>query len=287
MTIAEAPRSGWGAVATRLGRGVFATAPPRFLILGAQRSGTTFLRERLDAHPDVRMARRWRRDGRWRRTGEIHYFGRDYAFGPEWYASLFRHPRWRPAPCFGEKSPSYLCDPVVPERVARDLPDVRMLVLLRNPAERAWSHHRLRVRTGRTTADFGRVLERELRRWHDGLGERFMADALDREVRSAWRNPIARGVYAPQLRRWWKHVPRDRFWIATTEELFSDTASTWRGLLEFLELPHHPLGELPPRPPWQAMPPDARERLTDFYRPHVEDLARLLDRDLGWGDPPG
>jgi hypothetical protein len=124
---------------------------PTFLIIGAQKSATRWLRSNLGRHPDVHVA-----------PAEVGYFNnrRRLAEGPDWYRSQFRG--WQGEPCIGEACPSYLFWPDDPERIAgaiHDLvPDVRLLAILRNPIDRADSallHHIARGRLPRTTTLVG------------------------------------------------------------------------------------------------------------------------------------
>src|SRR5437763_1646364 len=119
------------------------TAPvrllPDFIILGAQRAGTTSLYEYIVDHPQVGAASK----------KEVHFFDRHYTEGVNWYRAHFppavRRQRFenRTGKRFltGEASPYYLAHPMVPERIAAVAPDARFLILLRNPIDRALSHY--------------------------------------------------------------------------------------------------------------------------------------------------
>jgi hypothetical protein len=110
---------------------------PTFLVLGAQKSATRWLRTNLGAHPDVYVA-----------GTEIEFFNKDdnYALGPEWYRAQFDG--WSSEPLIGEATPGYMFwrehPDVVAARIEATMPDVRLLALLRNPIDRAQSamvHH--------------------------------------------------------------------------------------------------------------------------------------------------
>ena len=95
---------------------------PDFLILGAQRGGTTSLFASLAAHPEVAPPK----------EREIHFFNLNYWRGSRWYRRKFRR---RPGEVSGESSPYYLFHPHAPPRVAADLPSAKFVVLLRDPVE--------------------------------------------------------------------------------------------------------------------------------------------------------
>ena len=103
---------------------------PNFLICGASKSGTTTLQEVLCTHPDIFMPKKKRANGR-----EIHFFNNDknFAKGIEWYEKQFEG--WNGEKAIGEKTPSYLCTPCVPERIHRFLPDVKLIFILRHPVD--------------------------------------------------------------------------------------------------------------------------------------------------------
>jgi len=100
---------------------------PNFLVIGAGKSGTTSLAAYLDAHPEVFMAHQ----------KEVRFFDRYWHEGLDWYAAKFAAAEGKSA--VGEASPSYLQSLEAPARVAQALPGVRLIALLRNPVDRAYS----------------------------------------------------------------------------------------------------------------------------------------------------
>lgn len=139
---------------------------PTFLVVGARRCGTTSLWRLLQRHPDVAMAA----------SKEPRYFDANYARGPDWYHDQF--------PCdavaIGEASPTYLQDHEALARIARDLPDVRLVAMLRHPIERAHSHYWMQVRRELRTGSFAESVEAELATGaHDLLWESGYARHLE------------------------------------------------------------------------------------------------------------
>lgn len=100
-----------------------------FLIVGAMRCGTTFLAHCLGAHPDIYIPR----------AKEIHYFDVHFEKGPEWYKRKFSGAKKEHA--VGEATQSYMYLDYVPPRIASLLPDARLIAILRNPVDRAYSHY--------------------------------------------------------------------------------------------------------------------------------------------------
>jgi len=243
---------------------------PNFLILGAQKAGTTALYAYLRWHPQV--------------TGpsfkEVSFFDRHYARGERWYRAHF--PALRRA-AVGEASPSYLLHPLAPERVAGLLPNARLIALLRNPVERAFSHYQYEVSLGREPLSFEDALAAEEERLR-GEVERMLRDPT--YFSYAWWNYtyLARGRYAEQLERWYAVVPRERLLALFTEELAQDPGGTYRRVLEFLGLEAH---ELPSYPriferEYAHMPVDTRAQLESSFAEPNSRLQALLGRELPW-----
>lgn len=257
------------------------TAParmrPAFLIIGAQRAGTTSLYEHLTRHPAIPRARR----------KEIHFFDREWARGPEWYFGHFpSRLSFAPPPpgaedrrITGEASPYYLFDPRVPARVASLLPGVRLIALLRNPADRAISqvhHERRKGREDRSLAD-ALALEPERLAAAGDDDSRFDSDAYRSHAY------VARGRYAEQLERWFAFFPPSQILVLSSEELFRDPRTVYRQVLDFLWVPRWEPKSFPQRNAGEyAGDEDVRRRLIETFRPENERLYALLGRDFGW-----
>jgi hypothetical protein len=126
-------------------------ALPDFLIIGAAKSGTSTLYNLLRFHPHVRAAAH----------REIHYFDQNFEKGVEWYRVHFRPGTNRGGrrTITGESSPSYLAGKQVPQRVAEVVPEARLIALLRNPVDRAYSHYQMDVRVGQMRLSFEQVID--------------------------------------------------------------------------------------------------------------------------------
>jgi sulfotransferase family protein len=248
---------------------------PTFLVLGGQRCGTTFLYECLRAQPAVMAAR----------EKEVHFFDLEYHRGLTWYQSHFPTAvalRARTASgasvAIGEASPYYLFHPAVPARVASCLPGARFIVLVRNPAERAYSHFRHERKLGHEPLEFEQALEAERERL---AGEEVRLLEDQRYVSFAHRHfsYFARGCYAAQLRRWFDLFPRERFLVLASESLFADPEAAVRRVLDFLGLSTdvvtlaHRSRRSPQPPPSAALHAALLQR---YVEPNA-DLARLLD----------
>lgn len=281
---------------------------PNFVIIGAAKSGTTTLYEYLLRHPDVMMPE----------LKEPEFFSRNevYSRGMDWYGSLFTTAN--PAQLCGEASTTYSRWPHTADaasRLARKLPEVKLIYLMRNPVERAYSHYAHHMRLG-ITCTFEEALERS-------------------------NEYVDCGLYMMQISRYLRYFGQDRFLFLFTDDLKNDPAGTLQTMQSFLGLPVEQLTEPPitankggadhfirkhttrklrqmpgvnllaDRMPsglrqmaydlvcaspagkrlkskfqLQPMLDETRQRLIDFYKEPNERLAEFLGRDLShWNDP--
>ncbi len=255
---------------------------PSFLIVGAQRSGTTSLSRTLDEHPAVFTAVLHE---------EVHFFDVSYRRGLSWYRSHFpllatarRSARQADvAPVSFESSPYYMFHPLAPERIARDLPGVRLLVLLRDPVERAYSGHAHEVAHGFESEPFESALELEPARLA-GQAERIAADPGYFSYSHQHHSYIARGQYADQVERLERHFGRDRLHVVDSGDFFTDPEVVYDGVLAFLGLPHRgsPAFKRRNARPRSPMPDSVRKALEEHYRPYDERLAAWLGHEPSW-----
>lgn len=251
-------------------------ALPDFMVIGTQKGGTSSLLNYLLAHPAV---------GRHTRK-EIHYFDREYHRGPAWYRGHFplrAGLRLRAAAngglaMCGESSPSYLAHPQAASRAAGLVPGARLVVLLRNPIERAHSHFRHQVRRGQEDRSLEEALGADL---DAGVPRLWGEDAVD----GPWNSYLNRGRYIDQLLNWEAHFPREQMLVVCSEDLFRDPRTEYARVLEFLGLPawepaefekHNFFGS------YSGMSDALRDRLQAYFAPHNQRLYAHLGRDFGW-----
>jgi Sulfotransferase domain len=183
----------------------------------------------------------------------------------------------------GEASPSYLFHPLVPERVARMLPNARLIALLRNPIDRAFSHYQHEVALGREQLSFEDALAQEDERMRGEL-DRMLGDPA--YFSHAWWNYTyaARGRYAEQLERWFAAFPREQLLVLLTDDLAGDTAGTYRRVLEFLGVDPRGLDSYPRifEREYGEMDPGTRARLEEEFAEPNRRLTELLGREVPW-----
>ncbi len=277
---------------------------PDFVIIGAQRCGTTSLYNYLVEHPHVSPAF----------MKETHFFDFHFHRGVNWYRSFFPtahgfsaagfrsvtyersveltgiHPsnralkgRSRQGILTGESTPYYLFYPHAPQRVKEVVPGVKLIVLLRNPVDRAYSHYHHEVRTGAETASFEDALERE-GEILPGEVAKIWEDGHYRSFSHIHHSYLSRGIYVDQLRRWIEIFGRERMIIIRSEDFFTDPALTVDRVFRFLGLPGWTASQYMKYNLAHYDPMDAttRNRLLAHFEPHNRRLYEHLHLDLGW-----
>ena len=238
---------------------------PAFLIIGTQKGGTTSLHHYLDRHHDVTMAFK----------KEVHFFDSFYFKGIDWYLAHF--PLHGEAAQSGEASPTYLFHPEAPRRVHDAFPGVKLIALLRNPVDRAYSHHQMEFRRGNDPLPFEEAIAQEPERLRNSNPD--MAGGN-------WRrfSYVSRGIYVDQMARWLEVFPREQFLLIKSEEFFREPGRHFDQVLRFLELPHCPLPKYRSHNshPYAPMRPETRTQLASYYEPYNRQLYDLVGRDFEW-----
>lgn len=258
-------------------------ALPNFFIIGAQRCGTTSLYNYLTQHLSIVAPSR----------KELHYFSYRYDRGINWYRSQFvtrvekfllevsRDRRF----ITGEASPSYLYHPHAAKRLRKQFPEVQLIVLLRNPVDRAYSNYKYNIKVGyeERSTPFETALCREheeIAREHQRILKEPSYYSFDHQMFSY----VSRGIYFEQLSRWLNYFPREQFLIIKSEELYADPAVIVSKAFQFLGVP-----DFKPKAygkynstETKRMPTSTRERLEAFFQPYNQKLYELVGVDFGW-----
>ncbi|MEX0746104.1 MAG: sulfotransferase domain-containing protein [Phycisphaeraceae bacterium] len=290
---------------------------PDFLIIGEMKCGTTTLWDLLVQHPHVFETE----------AKELHYFG-SYSYfgacGANWPATHEGYARHFEMAALdqriGEATPNYLSDPLAPVRIAETLPDVRLLVILRDPVERAWSHYWHQVRRGWETLGFEAAIDAEAER---------LCESYDNHEKFSY---ITRGRYVEHLRRYEALFGREQMCVVLLDELKRSpqvvAERAWghlgldRPYPEVAKAKHHNRASYPKWPAldrltrqsmrlaeamggplvagarwvgrqtrgWRTysgtprMDPAVRDRLNQMFAPHNAELAEWLGQPVGWGE---
>ena len=258
---------------------------PNFFIVGAPRSGTTSMYIYLKQHPEIYVSV----------DKEPHFFDNNNLRGEEFYRRLFplrmhvraRERRSGRRAATGEATTYYLSHPAVPARVRAMLPDVRLIAILRDPVDRAYSHYQLSVREGGEPLSFEEALAAEPERLA-GEEERLLSDPAYRGVAHRFHSYRSRGRYVDQLRRWWAEFPRDQLLVLRSEDMFAEPRAVYDTLVRFLGLDpdaDRRTFAARNRVTYDEMRPETREELRRYYEQPNRELEAELGRSMQWQRP--
>ena len=183
----------------------------------------------------------------------------------------------------GEASPYYVLHPHAPKRIAATAPGVKLILLIRHPVDRAYSHYHHEVAMDCEPLPFVDALEHETARL-EGEVERMLADESYYSYNHQHYTYLARGRYAEQIRVWAQVVPQGNLLVIHSEEFYADPKTVLARVHAFLGVEDHtmaqywPYNEQHPEP----MDPAVRQRLLDYFAPFNTDLYGMLGADLGW-----
>lgn len=270
---------------------------PDFLIVGAQKAGTSALESYLSEHPRIRCAKR----------KEVGFFSRDkcYRSGADWYEGQFPY-RTRPGLLFFEATPEYLYYPFAAERIFQFHSRIKLIVLLRNPVERAFSAwnmfrqlHSDPVVRDATIKDYLKDANPDIKRPLLELlrGSEFpdFQACVENEIEMLLAGKpkplepsfVQRGLYADQVQRFYRQFPGENLLVLESAELREHRAMLLNRVLRFLGLRETDWTrtELPDkhvRPYDSTMPEQTRKTLQEFFQPHNAKLYSILGREFNW-----
>ncbi len=240
---------------------------PSFSIIGGIRCGTTSLINYLDTHPSIAIPS----------IDELHYYDRHFHRGENWYRSFFPIDPPSRSRVAGGSTPSYLMHTEAPGRMASAQPEMKLILLLRNPVDRAISHFNLRKGKG----------DEKLAKLSEALADE--PNRLEHaDLRAGKGNRLDcyfhQGSYVVGLRRWFEHFDRSSFHIISSEELYRDTGRAFAGVLDFLGVESHTPAGFPVHnaAAKTSVDPAIKQELAERYQPLNEELYELIGTDLGW-----
>jgi len=247
-----------------------AAAPGKvgFVIAGTQRGGTTTLYEYLRRHPEICMPV----------EKELHFFDDDELWRSppppyERYHAAFRvEPSHR---LLGEATPVYMYwEPALP-RIREYNPTMKLIVLLRNPITRAYSHWNHEWQSGRETLSF-----------HDALLAERMRSEQVKPAQLRYSSYVQRGMYTPQLQRIWRSFPASQTLVLRTDDLRTGLADVFARVADFLGVARFaPVNAITANAHAYEAPMAAEDRryLAGVFEAEIGQLERLLGWDCrGW-----
>jgi hypothetical protein len=237
---------------------------PGVIIAGAQKSGTTSLYAALASHPDFQKPQ----------LKEPFYYGNDdrYYNGRETY--LMNFPKRSKGKFTVDASTNYLDHPEAAVRILKDIAEVKVVIILRDPVYRAFSHYRMQVKIGAEKLSFSDALQSEQERIDEG--NTYSPQHNYCYQRLGYRT---RGEYSRVIKPWLTAFNKGNLLVMNAETFFSFPEREYAVLLDFLQLRTHKLSEVfklnAGKP--EDLNPEAKELLIQHYRPGNIELASLVN----------
>ena len=251
---------------------------PNFIIIGVQKGGTTSLFRYLTKHPDVIPGYK----------KEVKFFDGNYQNGIDWYRYNFPLIKEMDTPHTqtGEASPSYVIHPLVPQRIKESLPNIKLILLLRDPVSRAYSQYQGNRRKGSEVLSFQEAIEQEESRLK-GQRENIIADQKYPMYNYLTFSYLTRGIYIEQLKNWFASFPREQILVLRSEDFFENPPNVFPLVLNFLGLADWNLDEFEiyNYGRYERMDSKTEEKLRSFFYPYNQELYEYLGRNFGWENP--
>lgn len=255
---------------------------PNFLIIGVLKSGTTSLYKDIIRHPSIYPCLVKEPN-----YFNIHYFDRSLAwyhvcFSSSWkkfYQTKIKKKEF----ITGEASATYYYSSHTPKRVKQLLPKVRMIILLRNPVDRAFSWYKAAVVNGHEKLTFEETLEEEEERskkeYHRMINdEKYFSESY------FWRAYLDQGIYIDKIKNWFEFFPKKQFLVLNSDDLLKNPSQVCKNVFEFLELENFELTNFKKYNIGSEVKidPILRSKLVEYFKPHNERLYKLLQKDFHW-----
>ena len=250
---------------------------PDFFVIGAGRTGTTSLYHYLDQHPSLSKSA----------YDELGFFDVNFHLGLHWYRSLF--------PSIFTKfriklkthffmtydvTPSYVRRPWIARRMKKLFPDTKLIIVLRNPIDKAQSHYYLSKKFGETRT-FEEFIEEDINdilEWDIGSkDDYYFATKVE-------NSKLARGFYVEQLPVWFELFSKNQILIISSEDLASNTKNVINNIFQFLNLPKYEIPNIEKVnvSKHSKMNSDTRKRLIAFFKPYNKQLYEFLNYKFDW-----
>ena len=245
---------------------------PNFIIAGTVRSGTTSLYNYICNHPSVLPAA----------YDEIGFFDSNFQLGTMWYQSMFPTKKQMELVqektnfCLtGEDTPFYFWNKDAIKRISELIPNCKIIMIFRNPVDRAYSNYQLGKRENKEDLSFEKTIEIEKQIINKGTKNLNFSEP---------RTYLIKSLYSLQLKNWLTSFSKDQLYFLSTEQLSSKPNETMSGIFNFLGLPRYTLSEF--KKEKKAIYPEmnisTRNDLLEFFKPYNNELFSLIGNNFSW-----
>jgi hypothetical protein len=245
---------------------------PDFIISGTVRSGTTSLYYNICEHPSVLPAS----------YDEIGFFDSNYHLGINWYRSMFPTEKEMKQvkketnfAITGEDTPFYFWKKEAAERIFQDIPNSKIIIIFRNPVDRAYSNYNLGIRKKTESLSFEDAIDEEM----NFLKTHSFRDAVDRR-----RSYLSKGLYENQIKIWFDNFPREQIHILCTEDMKKNPKESLLKIFQFLGIPNYTLKNPQKQKlaEYKKMDDKTREKLLTFYEPYNQKFFETIQEKFDW-----
>lgn len=222
---------------------------------------------------------------------QIHFFDRYFDRQVFWYKvcfpfvweKFFVEKIQRKKFSTGEATAHYINHPLAPKRVADTLPNVKIIVMLRNPVDRAYSHYQMEFNNKNEDLSFEDAMSEEPNRIKGEI-EKLEKNPSYNSKNFPHRAYVDSSKYVNQLEKWFEYFPIEQFHFVKTEDFKINPSKIYNETLEFLGLPKHELGEYKKirERKYEKMNPTTRKDLLEFFKPYNDRLYKMTGKNFQW-----
>ncbi|MGB3514431.1 MAG: tetratricopeptide repeat protein [Microcoleaceae cyanobacterium] len=243
---------------------------PNFIVIGVKKGGTTSIYNYLTQHPQILPGIK----------KEVDFWSFYFHRGLDWYRAHF--PKIPESENFltGEASPSYFDSPDTPARLFHFFPKIKLIVLLRNPVDRAISNYYHEVRLNSESMSVEEVINSRLEK----LTKVSSSFVTEKDYWNYQGDYIASSVYVDWLKKWLTIFPRENLLILKSEDFYSDSETTMKQVFNFLGLPDYQISDYPKLNAgyYSSMSESIRQKLSDYFQLHNQRLEQYLGMKFHW-----
>jgi len=251
---------------------------PDFIIIGSMKCGTTSLYYDICEHPCTIAAA----------YDEIGFFDSNFHLGLNWYRSMFPRKkqiedvrRKEGTAITGEDTPFYFWNPTAAKRIKKLLPNIKLISILRNPIDRAYSEYQDWSSRESNPPSFETVIENEINLQMEY--PRLITEG-NFEVFNQKNSYLLKGVYVDQLKIWAGLFPKEQIFTLSTENLNSDPTAALESVFQYLNLPDYKIKnpQHQKQKKYVPMNPQTRKLLIEFFKPQNERLFKFIGKKFEW-----
>ena len=247
---------------------------PNFIIIGVKRCGTTTLYEQLSEHPCIEKSAH----------DNLGFFNNNFELGVNWYKSHFvtNFKKNQIKKKYGkfatyDVTSSYIQKKKTAENIFSVLPSVKLILILRNPSDRAYSEYNQNIVDEDESRSFEELIKREIHEIKN-KGNESMEFSVDKI------NLVKKGIYIKQILPWLEIFPKKQILIISTEEFDENTSETYNKIFRFLELPKYEIknNKRYRKGNYEKMKEETRQTLNNFYQKYNEELFQKIGKNFEW-----